>query len=395
MQMKVGNILVKERIISEAQLEEALRNQVIFGGRLGTNLIELGYITAEQLAEYLSRSKGVPQVRPGELHSIPPEVIALIPAEIAKKHQVIPVRLDKKRLNVAMADPGDLATVDKLSFMTGMYINPLVIPELLLIMALERYYKIKRETRYIAIAKDMRRDPRAEELRAHDEIPTMSTRVQQQPQEEEFIEIPDFDGFDTVEVPEAPQPVQPEPVQPEPVQPAPVPPEPIAIALDIDSGYSLTDMCSGLAGATSRDAIGEALMEYLRRRHYRVALFLPKDPMLTGWLAAEESGYVENFADVRIELAAPSFFLQVIESKNFCMGQLLSPADLKAASAMGARDNPAVLLPIVLMNRVVAILCVVDTLEKLTRSLNELQKIAVKCSMAFEILIMRNKIQMV
>ena len=395
MQMKVGNILVKERIISEAQLEEALRNQVIFGGRLGTNLIELGYLTAEQLAEYLSRSKGVPQARPGELHSIHPEVIALIPAEIAKKHQVIPVRLDKKRLTVAMADPGDLATIDKLSFMTGMYINPLVIPELLLIMALERYYKIKREVRYIAIAKDMRRDPRAEDLRAHDEIPTMGARVPQQQQEEEFIEIPDFDGFDTVEVPETLQPVQPEPVQPKPVQPEPVEPEPIDIALEIDSGYSLTDMCNGLAGATSRDAIGEALMEYLRRRHYRVALFLPKEPMLTGWLAAEESGYLENFTDVRIELAAPSFFLQVIESKNFCMGQLLSPADLKAASAMGARDNPAVLLPIVLMNRVVAILCVVDTLEKLTRSLNELQKLAVKCSMAFEILIMRNKIQMV
>jgi hypothetical protein len=289
-----------------------------------------------------------------------------------------------------MADPGDLATVDKLSFMTGMYINPLVIPELLLIMALERYYKIRRETRYIAIAKDMRRDPRPEDLRTHDERPAPAAGVQQQQEEEEFIEIPDFDGFDKVEIPETPKPVQPEPVRSEPAQP-----EPVEIAIEIDSGYSLTDMCNGLAGATSRDAIGEALMEYLRRRHFRVALFLPKEPMLTGWLAAEESGYLENFADVRIELAAPSSFLQVIESKNFCMGQLLNHADLKAASAMGARDNPAILLPIVLMNRVVAILCVVDTLEKLTRSLNELQKIAVKCSMAFEILIMRNKIQMV
>jgi len=77
------------------------------------------------------------------------------------------------------------------------------------------------------------------------------------------------------------------------------------------------------------------------------------------------------------------------------MGQLLSPTDLKAASAIGAKDNPAILLPIILMNRVVAIICVVDTLEKLTRSLNELQKIAMKSAMAFEILIMRNKIQMV
>ena len=99
--------------------------------------------------------------------------------------------------------------------------------------------------------------------------------------------------------------------------------------------------------------------------------------------------------EMRVEMTEPSSFLKVIETKNFCMGQLLSPTDLKAASSMGAKDNPAILLPIVLMNRVVAILCVVDTLEKLTRSLTELQTIAKKSAMAFEILIMRNKIQIV
>ena len=78
-----------------------------------------------------------------------------------------------------MADPADLATVDKLSFMTGMYINPLVIPELMLIMALERYHKIKRETRYIAISKDMRRDPRAEELFMRDERPAPAAQAEQ------------------------------------------------------------------------------------------------------------------------------------------------------------------------------------------------------------------------
>jgi hypothetical protein len=260
-----------------------------------------------------------------------------------------------------------------------------VIPELLLIMALERYYKIKRETRYIAIAKDMRRDPRVLDSSELNERPAPTAKVAVQP-EEEYIEIPEFDGFDKVEIPEEPAP---------PPAAAPEPVEPEAIVIEVDEGYSLTDMCNGLANATSRDAIGEALMEYLRRRHFRAALFLPKEPILTGWLAAEESGYVDNFADVRIEMAMPSAFLQVIESKNFFMGQLLSPTDLKAASAIGAKDNPATLLPIVLMNRVVAILCVVDTLENLSRALNELQKITVKSAMAFEILIMRNKIQMV
>jgi hypothetical protein len=224
----------------------------------------------------------------------------------------------------------------------------------------------------------MKRDPRAEEFQEINEIPAPVAKQEKKFAEEEYIEIPEFDGFDKVEIPDAPEPEKHIPTEKE-----------------IKDAYNLTDMCTALAGATSRDQIGEALMEYLRRRHFRAALFLPKEPNLNGWLAAEENGYVENFADARLEMQAPSSFLQVIESKNFCMGQLLSPTDLKAASAIGAKDNPAILLPIILMNRVVAIICVVDTLEKLTRSLNELQKIAMKSAMAFEILIMRNKIQMV
>jgi hypothetical protein len=376
MQMKVGSMLVKNHVITEAQLEEALRNQVIFGGRIGTNLIELGYLTTEQLSEYLCKNKGVSAATAADLENIPPQVISLIPAEVVKKHLVLPLALEKKRLTVAMADPSDLAAVDKLSFMTGMYINPVVIPEILLIMAMERYYKIKRATRYINIAKDMRREARTVEPEGLNEIPAPSAK-KEKIEEDEYIEIPEFDGFDKVEIPDAPEPEEPEPA-----------------IIEIEEGYTLTDLCNGLAGATSRDAIGEALMEYLRRRFYRCALFLPKEPNLNGWIAAAEEGYIENFADVRIEMVAPSSFMQVIETKNFCMGQLLSPTDLKASSAINGQDRPAILLPIILMNRVVAILVVLDTLEGLTRGLSELQKITMKSAMAFEILIMRNKIQM-
>jgi hypothetical protein len=370
--MKVGNMLVKHHVITEAQLEEALRNQVIFGGKIGTNLIELGYITADKLAEFLSKNKGVPAVTMKHLDAIPPEVIAILPTEVVKKHQVIPISLEKKRLTVAMVDPADLATIDKLSFMTGMYISPVVIPELLLLMALERYYKIRRETRYIAIAKDIRREFQTMDVEGLNGAPIQTAATP--PVEEELIEITgDFDGYDKLETPEEPEPEE----------------------TETDTGYNMTDLCNALAGATSRDAIGEALMTYLRPRYFRSALFLPKEPNLSGWLAVAAEGYVENFGEVKVEMSAPSSFLQVIETRNFCMGQLHNPTDLKAASAAGGKDNPAILLPIVLMNRVVAILCVFDNLEGLARGLGELQKIAVKSAMAFEILIMRNKIQMV
>ena len=372
MQMKVGSMLVKNRVITEAQLEEALRNQVIFGGRIGTNLIELGYLTTETLAEYLCKNKGVPAVTSEGLEDIHPQVLALIPAEIVKKHLVLPISLDKKRLTVAMADPTDLTTADKLSFMTGMYIIPVVIPEILLIMAMERYYKIKRETRYINISKETRRELRTEETPGFHDLPEPTSK--KTPTEDiDIIEIPEFNGFDNTDIPD----------------------EPEQAPIEIEEDYTLTDMCSSLAGATSRDQIGEALMDYLRLRYFRCALLLPKEASLNGWLAAAEEGYIENFSDIRVEMVVPSSFLQVIETKNFCMGQLLSPTDLKVSSYMGGQDRPAILLPIVLMNRVVAILAVVDSLEGLTRGLNDLQKIAMKSAMAFEILIMRNKIQMV
>lgn len=380
MQLKLGNLLVRERIITEAQLEEALRNQVIFGGKIGTNLIELGYITPDQLALTLARHSGFPQVSAAELHSIPPEVIALIPPETAKEKQLLPVSLNKKRLTVAMANPADLETIDRLAFMTGMYINPVVIPELLLLMGLERYYKIKRTTRYIAIAKDMHREPRQQEPAEINERSAPSANSDSKPQQlvevEEFIEIPEFEGFDKVDIPEPPEPEKP-------------------VETEADKGYSITDLCNALADATARDAIGHALINYLGSRYFKTALFIPKDSQLTGWIGADAGGLMDKFPDCRIEINQPSSFLQVIESKNFWIGQLLHPSDLKAADAVGAKDNPAILLPIVMMNRVVAILCVIDTLEKLTRSLGELQKIAVKSAMSFEILIMRNKIQMV
>ncbi|HXC93521.1 MAG TPA: hypothetical protein VN652_05890, partial [Geobacteraceae bacterium] len=238
MQMKVGSMLVKERIITEAQLEEALKNQVIFGGKIGTNLIELGYMTTDRLSEFLSRHKGVPCVTAKELQDIPPQVIATISAELVSKHHVIPIALDKKRLTVAMADPSDLAAIDRIAFNTGFYINPVVIPEILLITSMERYYKIRRATRYIAIARDMRRDPRDADNNEINErtapLPKQEKKPEE-PTEEEFIEIPEFNGFDKVEIPEAP----------EPEKPVPTPEEKA-------DEYNLTDMCNGLANATSR-----------------------------------------------------------------------------------------------------------------------------------------------
>ncbi len=145
-------MLIKDGLITPEQLKEAVYNQVIFGGRLGTNLLELGYIDEETLARYLARQHKVKTIRLQDLSRISPAVIKLIPRKLAEKYQVVPVRLEGKKLYVVMTNPSEMGALSELSFVTGKTIIPLVLPEVRIFELLNRYYGIGRELRYINIA---------------------------------------------------------------------------------------------------------------------------------------------------------------------------------------------------------------------------------------------------
>ncbi len=113
MALKLGEMLIREGLLTSAQLEEALKYQVIFGGKLGTNLIEMGLVEENALARVLSRKLGVPCAEESELMRISPEVIKLIPKDIAARYKVIPLRLENRRLTLVMADPTDLKAIDE------------------------------------------------------------------------------------------------------------------------------------------------------------------------------------------------------------------------------------------------------------------------------------------
>ena len=101
MAIKLGELLLNEKLITPEQLDEALKSQMIFGIKLGSSLIELGVITDEQLCRFLSRKLGVPAVSPRAMSSVSPEVLALVPAELAEKYRVVPIRADGKKLALA------------------------------------------------------------------------------------------------------------------------------------------------------------------------------------------------------------------------------------------------------------------------------------------------------
>ena len=147
------DMLLNAGIINKEQVEEALKNRVLSGGKIGTSLIELGYVDEEDLARFLARKLAVPYVGANRLLNIPAETIQLIPKEMALTYGVIPIHRDKKRLYLVMADPADLKAIDDISFMTGFIINPVAAPEIRLVQALGKYYDYEVDRRYHEILK--------------------------------------------------------------------------------------------------------------------------------------------------------------------------------------------------------------------------------------------------
>lgn len=151
MALKLGEALVKDSLITREQLKLALERQVIFGGRIGTNVVELGILTEKELASFLSRFFKVPAVDPVALASVDSETVACISKDLAEKYKVIPFRKERNRLHVAMQDPRAMTAIDELRFITGYDIIPHIITELRLLYALEKYYGAERDLRYISI----------------------------------------------------------------------------------------------------------------------------------------------------------------------------------------------------------------------------------------------------
>jgi len=154
---KLGQYLLRHQIVSQEQLNEALQCQVIFGGRLGTNLVELGYVSLDDLTAHLSRRSGFPAASVEELEDLPREILGSIARPIVEKHKVVPIRIEAKTLHCAVCDPTDLKSMDELSFSTGMRLKPYLLPELRMFFLLEKHYGIKRDIRYIRLGRTLTR----------------------------------------------------------------------------------------------------------------------------------------------------------------------------------------------------------------------------------------------
>jgi type IV pilus assembly protein PilB len=139
MAVRIGELLLKEKRITPEQLQEALNYQRQNGGKLGYNLIKLGYVKDEEITALLSKQYGVPSIALTQFE-IDPAVVKLVPAETALKYQIVPLSRAGATLTIAMTDPTNVFAMDDLKFMTGYNVEPVVASETAVVDAIQKYY---------------------------------------------------------------------------------------------------------------------------------------------------------------------------------------------------------------------------------------------------------------
>ncbi len=144
MSAKLGEILVRENLISSQQLRETLEYQRANGGRLGSNLVNLGMVSDDVITAVLSRQYGVPSINL-ELFQIEQETIKLISQEVALKYSVLPISKVGATLTLAMADPTNVFAMDDIKFMTGLNVEPVIASETSLLVAIGKYYSLSNQ----------------------------------------------------------------------------------------------------------------------------------------------------------------------------------------------------------------------------------------------------------
>jgi type IV pilus assembly protein PilB len=150
---RIGDLLLREGLVAPEQLERALAEQKTNGMRLGYNLVKMGFVQELDLTRMLARQYRMPAVDLSKFE-VDMRIAKLIPAELAIKHLVLPLKRDGRTLTVAMADPTDLGVLDDLKFITRYDIFPVIAGEYTLRNAIDRYYEAE-NTQLQSLLKDM------------------------------------------------------------------------------------------------------------------------------------------------------------------------------------------------------------------------------------------------
>ncbi len=370
MRPKLTEYLLEKEYVTEDQCSEALQRQVIFGGRIGSNLQELYYVTEEQLLEALQHTHHIPIADPEKLKEIDPSIIREIPEDLARKYKITPFESPKGRVHLAMTDPANMGIIDEISFITGKVIKPFVTTEMKMTFLLEQYYGIQRERRFISIPEEEKKRRKEWEekkkKKAEEEL-----AAQERAEKEKIVsseESPETQVSSPAVV-SAPQP-----------------------ALDLNTFQGASQ---GLSQAQNRDDIANTLLAFANFRLERAILFIIKGEQIEAWKVGGVWKTPEHVGKIRFPFNDPTLIFNVANSNQSYKGPLLEvDTHKKIIGTLGAPyPKEAVAFPLAIRKRVFSVLYGDNAISSDPfPDLQELKKIVLKAALSFEILILKAKI---
>lgn len=380
--MRLGDWLVREGLVAPEGVQEALESQVVHGGRLGTNLVELGLLSEEALARALGAllrcSYAAGEMKPD------PAALALFEPGLLDDKDVIPMRLEPTRLLLAVVDLTDLSALDAIAFRSGRKVVPVVIPEFRMHQLLRRHAKAFRPLRAIdmgvarpsktlaAAAGPGELGSPAADLMDEDEFQTLYARALSggtaatEPDEDELeeIELMEEDEL-TVDV------AVEEEVTPAP-EPITEPAAPSAPRLTLDDDVGALDFAEAqalLARSSDREEIASGVLRYAIGKWRRALLFSVQGPLLLGWRGIGEGIRTrEEVQRIALPLQGDSTFKLVRDTRSHYVG----PMKRDALSAVfyrmlgGGVPTTVVLLPLLARGRLAHVLYIDDGAGRLT-----------------------------
>ena len=381
---KIGEVLIREGHLTQEGLEEALDWQVLYGGRLGTNLLELKLVEEENLARALGKQLGA-EVAWGEL-SVDPALVSAIPKHIADRQEMVPWKLEKRRLKVLCCEI-KLSELDQLSYKTGRTCVPVIAPEFRIYQLLRANYQATRQMRALDFgvvpeegrskrrkrmeekAKALEETPELIDESAFNEIynqvvqgrsgapapstppasaqPPVALAVQQPappPEEEQIEALPDdailgevpADAIVTEPVQQAVAALRAEPEEP-PLRKVtwddvPAPPLPARDESPLDFKHAL----QALEGVSDRDAIAHIVLRASRSKAARAVLLQVQGGVALGWDGLGEG--TESARQVAMPLSTDSAFSLVARTRSHYLGPLQrTPANIRFLATLGKK----------------------------------------------------------
>lgn len=344
MNLKLGELLIQANLITNEQLETALETQKLFGGKLGTNLVELSYVSDQDLVLLLSKQLQMNAATSKEFDSIPNDVLKLIDKQYASDNKVVPLKLDTK-LRLAVSDPGILMELDTLSFKLGKSIQPVIAPEIWIVAALERYYGFRRETRYISVD------------------PTISTAVEKKSTPNDLGSIHDILELS----------------------------DPIKPVVTAEAYIQL------LLKAEFIQGVFNALFDFLNPIFSRMALYTVREETLHGFMLHGFPVHNKAFVESTIDWKKTDALKKIVERKLTAEDNpIATPADRSAFSILSITPTEDILLyPISFQGTVICVLLAIHSKDKTAYDLKTNQLIIsalAKASYALEYIQARKKI---